>query len=184
MAAILASLGLSAALPLITKALGLGGGIQQKSGGSLRYVFSFLYIFIKIVTLYIKKLYVVKKSRSSFFYRGDVKNKFNRLIDSGASKTRATFKKGKTAVGKRMVSMGKKLGGNIRQGNAKYAYGGGIEGEDGNGRSDNRTPRTGRTGKGGGKRDGGGRKRNSGGGGKRSGQRRSGSGGNSSGRRR
>lgn len=132
-------------------------------------------------------MYLLYKKPTIFFlfYRGDVKNKFNRLIDSGASKTRATFKKGKTAVGKRMVSMGKKLGGNIRQGNAKYAYGGGIEGEDSS-RSDNRTPRTGRTGKGGGKRDGGGRKRNSGGGsrGKRSGGGQRRSGGSSSGRRR
>lgn len=51
MAAILASLGLSAALPLITKALGLGGGIQQKSGGSLRYVFS-LYIYVILLYFY------------------------------------------------------------------------------------------------------------------------------------
>lgn len=73
MAAILASLGLSAALPLITKALGLGGGIQQKSGGSLRYVFSFLYIFIKIVTLYIKKLYVEKNHDLLFFIEETLK---------------------------------------------------------------------------------------------------------------
>ena len=85
------------------------------------------------------------QTRSSFSnFSGGVKQQFNKL----KQRAMGGVKKGKKAVGTRMIKLGKNMGGTggtLHR--PRYAFGGSLNDTD-----DSRPPRTGRTGKGGGRR--------------------------------